>query len=102
MNSERASGVRRPFLDGDISWDGPLSWELRGLGVVLLDGGFIALVLGNNESPPEGAVGDMASRYPFFSPDPRYSSRKLCVVDYTRTRVRSANESVIFGSQFTL
>lgn len=32
---------------------------MRGLGVVLLDGGFVALVLGNSESPPEGALGDI-------------------------------------------
>ena len=89
-NSDRPSGVRRPFLDGDISWDGPLSWETRGLGVVFRDGGFVALVLGNNESPPEGTVGDIVSRYLFYFLLLLLKGcwrREPCVVDYTRFEV---------------
>lgn len=57
-NSDRGSGVRRPALDGDMSSGEPLSWDVRGFGVVLRDGGFVPLVVfGNNESPPEGALG---------------------------------------------
>lgn len=61
-NSDRGSGVRRPALDGDMSSGEPLSCDVRGFGVVLLDGGFVTLVLGNKESPPEGTLGDIVMR----------------------------------------
>lgn len=67
-NCERSSGVRLPFRGGVISKDAFRSrvedWGVaaRGRGVVFLDGGFVALVLGNKENPPEGPLmGDISS-----------------------------------------
>lgn len=64
-NSERSSGVRRPFRGGVISRDEPCPRDedlARGRGVVFRGGDLD--VLGKRESPPGGPFDDIVSFFP--------------------------------------